>query len=198
MPNPEDCPLTMWSSTLDEWELNASLDESVTLMGELISMLSSCSNGSLAQEMSVFSMWTVVTQTLCAATELRNSVTTMRQRTGTLWPAASSETIASDLGLYADLAINGMILSWRPVEMSFLRCARNWSRGHFAAPLTPLRPTLTGGSGRRPCRTNILANWNLMRTQHESCVTGFRSMLREAEIKVRHVPAGLFLILGID
>lgn len=179
MPNPEDCPQTMWCATLDDLELSASLEESRTLLVELISMLSSCSNGSLAQEMSVYSMWVVVTQTLCAVTEVRSAVGTMRQKTGTLWGVDSSERIASPEGMFADLAINGILLSWHEIETNFLTCARSWSQGHFAAPLTPLRPMLTGDSGRSPNRTNIHANWVLTKMRLENSVIGMRRMCRE-------------------
>ena len=182
MRNPEDCPQTMWSAILEDLERSASLDESRTQMEVLISMLSSCSNGSLAQEMSVFSMWGVVTQTLCALTVLRNSVGTMRQKMETLSEEGYSEKTVSVQERWSELAINGMLLRWRQVETSFLRCAQNWSRGHFAAPLAHLRPTLTGDTGLSPTRTNILANWNLMRLQHESLVIGLRQMCSETEL----------------
>ena len=68
------------------------IDERITLMEDFISMLSLCSNGSLSQEMSVFSMWTASTRTLSVVTRMQTLAALMLAKRATL----SQEDLTQD------------------------------------------------------------------------------------------------------
>lgn len=160
------------SEHLERLELSASLDERITSMEAFICMLSSCSNGSLSHEMSVYSMWMDITPILSEVTRLRTLAASMQSRKETLWEGDSIQT-ALELR-WVLMAESGLQYAWQRLEMSFLRHARVWLRGHFAAPLRPSLVMRTGSTDRFESRTDHLKDYNSTRRDFLSALSGFR------------------------
>lgn len=145
-------------------------------------MLSSCSNRSLSHEMSVYSMWQEGIQMSYAVTAHRKRVTLMRSKTETLLQE-DSEWNRSE-GRFLSLGLSGMKLSYRDLERNFLRLARAWLQGHFAAPL-PLSPaTQTGDIDPSPCRTNTLVTFRCLQQIFQSSLLGYHTTWRDLNIPV--------------
>lgn len=160
------------SEHLENLELSASLDERITSMEAFIYMLSSCSDGSLSQEMSVFSMWMDITPILSEVTHLRELAATMQSRKETLWQGDSIQT-ALELR-WVLMAESGLQYAWQRLETSFLTHARVWLRGHFAAPLRHSLVMRTGSTDQWLSRTDHLKDYNSTRALFLSALSGFR------------------------
>lgn len=160
------------SESLETLELSASSDARITAMENFISMLSSCSDGSLSQEMSVFSMWMDITPILSEVTRLQQLAAGMQSRKETLWEEDSTLT-ALELR-WVLMAESGIQYAWRRLEMSFLRHARVWLRGHFAVPLRHSLVMRTGSTERWSSRTDHLKDYNSTRADFLSALSGFR------------------------
>ena len=167
---------------LEILELSASLDEKATQMEEFIFTLSSCSNGSLSQEMSVYSMWTDTIQISYAVTVHRKRVQLMRRRRETLsregWTWSHSEN------QFLILAESGLRSSFQSLEKSFLKHARGWLLGHFAAPLALSPAMRTGDIDPSPCRTQRLVDYRLTQADIQSCLLGYHTIWRDLELSV--------------
>lgn len=127
-------------------------------------------------------MWTESTQMLYAATAHRKRVTLMRSKTETLL-LEDSEWNRSE-GRFLSLGLSGMTLSWRDLERNFLRLARAWLRGHFAAPLPLSTATQTGNIDPSPCRTNTLVTFRCLQQIFQSSLLGYHTTWRDLNIPV--------------
>lgn len=144
-------------------------------------MLSLCSDGSLSQEMSVFSMWMDITPILSEVTRLRERATTMQSKRATLWREALNNP-RTDVELrWIEMAESGLRSSWLRLERSFLRHARVWLRGHFFAPLPPLLVMPTGSTGQFPNRTDLLKDYNSSRMDFLSSLSSWRECIAAVE-----------------
>lgn len=158
-------------------------------------MLSSCSNGGLSHEMSVFSMWRDATQMLSVATAHRRRVTRMRQRMAT-WLQAGSSAQQTDLQ-YLRLARNGLELSWLSLEKSFLLLSRNWTLGHFAVHSDLFELTPTGNTDPLWIRTAVPTVYLSARTKFQSLTTGYNEIWRDLSLVSSPRPCGAGYILGL-
>ena len=140
-------------------------------------MLSSCSNGSLSQEMSVFSMWMDATQMLSLATAHRRRVGRMRQRMA-MWLQEGSRSQSAELQ-YLRLARSGLELSWRSLETSFLNLSRSWILGHFAAHSDLYELTPTGDIDQLSIRTSVPEEFLSARTSFQNWATGYNEIWQD-------------------
>ncbi|UOF79424.1 putative C2 protein [Genomoviridae sp.] len=181
MLNAETSILSKLVTILDDLELSVSLDEKITLMEEFICTLSSCSNGSFAQETSVYSMWRESTQISSVAMEHRKRVTTMRQKMG-MW---SQEDWKGRAELaYLRLARRGLLSSWQRVETSFLLASRRWILEHFAliSPLSEHTPT--GNTEKTPNPTEHQKELASLWMDTQNLVTGYNTLWVEMRLQV--------------
>lgn len=144
-------------------------------------MLSLCSDGSLSQEMSVFSMWMDITPILSEVTRLRERATTMQSRRATLWREALNNPRTDVELAWIEMVESGLRSSWLRLERSFLRHARVWLRGHFFAPLPLLVAMPTGSTAQFPNRTDLLRDYNLSRTDFLSSLSSWRECMAGIE-----------------
>jgi len=168
------------TTCLEILERSASLAVNITEMEEFISMLSSCSNGSLSQEMSVFSMWTDCTPILSEATAHLKRVRLMQQKMGTLWLEGLT-SMDSELR-YHNLVMSGLKSSWRWIEMSFLKHARVWLRGHFAAATHSFGAMPIGDIATIRSPTQHLVDYRLTQAELQSSLAGYRRLLADLEL----------------
>lgn len=184
MLNAGNSTLTTLSATLETLEQNASLDEKITTMEAFISMLSSCSDGSLGQEMSVSSMWADATQTLSVAMGHRKKVGITRRKMETLWEEDLVDRAEME---YLRLAMSGLNLSWHQVEKSFLTCARAWLLGHFSVISPHSGVTLTGNTAMTQLSTDTLTAYYSGRTSILDSIRGYNKTWEDAAIPVSAV-----------
>lgn len=117
----------LWSS-LQAFELSASLEESCTRMEEFTFILSSISIDSSAQERLQFSMWEAATLTSRSLEELRRRDTTMRSKMA-MWSQGDSNVPCTRAGVaLTQLILSGVRLSWQKQQSSFGNFATNWFR----------------------------------------------------------------------
>lgn len=144
-------------------------------------MLSSCSNGSLSQEMSVCSMWTDATQILSVAMAHRKRAGIMRRRMVMLsevdWRGRAEIEFLS-------LARSGLNLSWRRVETNFLRCARKWLLGHFFVHSLPSDVLPIGDTEPTPNPIDILTSYRLTQADILNSIRGYHRTWEDLEIPV--------------
>ena len=181
-PNAATSTLGALLRCLETWELSVSLDEKITLMEDFTSMLSSCSNGSLSHEMSVYSMWTDTIQISFAVTAHRKRVQLMQQKKETLW--LEDSTSANSEHRFLTLGLCGLKSSYRELERNFLRLARVWLQGHFVVPSLHSSATPTGSIDPSPCRTNILVEYRLIQQLTQSSMLGYHTIWRDLNIPV--------------
>lgn len=174
------------STCLGLLERSVSSDEKVTLMEEFTSTLSSCSNGSLAHEMSVYSMWTDSTQMLYAVTQHHKRVQLMQQKRGTLWQAGS--TRMSSEFQYLVRALFGLSSSFAELETSFLKLAEGWRLEHSSAISPHSGVTPTGNIDPSPCHTQRLTVYRLRQQSFQNCLLGYHTLWRDLEIEVCEPP----------
>ncbi len=140
-------------------------------------MLSSCSNGGLSHEMSVYSMWRDATQMLSGATAHHRRVTRMRQRMAT-WLQEGSSAQSTELQ-YLRLARSGLELSWQSLEKSFLLLSRSWILGHFAVHSDLYELTPTGSTDPLLIRTSLPMGFLSTRQKYHSLMTGYNETWRD-------------------
>ena len=169
------------SITLETLELSASLDEKITKMEEFTSMLSSCSNGSLSQEMSVFSMWTDATQMLSVVMVHRKRVGIMRRSMG-MWSEADWKGQAERA--FLSLANRGLQSSFLEVETSFLMLARDWLREHFCVTSLPSDVMPIGSIEYIQSPILTLSTYNSLRRSFQSSSHGYNKTWWDLEIVV--------------
>lgn len=169
------------SEHLENVGQSASSVESIIAMEGFISMLSLCSDGSLSQEMSVFSMWMDITPILSEVTRLRERATTMQSRRATLWREALNNPTTDVELRWIEMAESGLRSSWLRLERSFLRHARVWLRGHFFAPLPLLVAMPTGSTDQFPNRTDLLRDYNSSRMDFLSSLSSWRECMAAVE-----------------
>lgn len=179
-----DSTLTELCVILETLERSASLEEKHTKMEEFISMLSSCSNGSIGQEMSVTSMWTDATQTLSAVMAHQKRDGIMRRKMVTLWEEDLNDRAEME---YLRLARSGLSLSWQEIETAFLRCARTWLLGHYSVTSLPSDVTPTGGFASVPLPTNILMAYYSAQEGILISMRGYNKIWADLEIPVSAV-----------
>lgn len=167
------------SLCLETLELSVSLAERITSMETFIYMLSSCSDGSLSQEMSVFSMWMDTTPILFEVTRMQELGASMQSRKVILWEEDSTQT-ASELR-WILMAESGVQSCWRRLETSFLRHARVWLRGHFSVPLRHSLVMRTGSTDRWSPLTDHLRDYNSTRADFLSSLSGLRRVLDDLD-----------------
>ena len=117
----------LWTS-LQRFELSASLDESCTRMEEFIFMLSSISIDSSVQERLQFSMWEAATLTSSSLAALQRRDTTMRSKMAMSSLVDSPVRITRAEAALTQLILNGVRLSWQRQQTSFGNFATNWFR----------------------------------------------------------------------
>lgn len=164
---------------LETLERSVSWDERVTMMEDFTSMLSSCSNGSLSQEMSVYSMWTDTIQMLYAVTAHRKRDGIMRRRMETL---SLEDLNAQCERRFLGMAEYGLRSSYLKLERSFLKLARFWLHGHFCVPSRHYAPTPTGDIDPSPCRTSTLVDYRLTQQRTQSLLLGYHTLWRDLEL----------------
>ena len=142
-------------------------------------MLSSCSNGSLSQEMSVYSMWTDTIQMSYAVTAHRKRVGIMQQRMETL---SLEDSNAQCERRYLGMAAFGLRSSYLKLERSFLKLARHWLQGHFCVPLLVSEPTPIGDIDPSPLRTSTLVDYRLIQQRTQSLMLGYHRLWRDLEL----------------
>lgn len=171
---------------LDLWELSVSSEEKHTRMEEFISMLSSCSNGSLSHETSVYSMWMDATRMLCADTEHQRRGTIMRQKMG-MWLQEDSPD--QNQYRYLRLVQNGLRSSHSQLELSFLMLSRDWIHGHFALASPHWSYTPIGSTGRTPARTQHQPEYHLRRRIFQDSLNGFNEIWALSQVSVLSCPS---------
>ena len=185
------------STCLETLELSVSLDVKSTQMGEFTSMLSSCSNGSLAQEMSVYSMWMDSTQMSALVGVHQRRVGIMRRSMAMLSRVDSRDP---EVG-FLRLALYGLQSSFQKTERAFLKLARDWLREHFCVTSLPSDVMPIGGIDLNPNPTFTLQSYRSTQQAFQNSISGYNKIWWDLELKVsvscpssphraRPIPAG--------
>ncbi|ASH99177.1 putative ORF3 protein [Giant panda associated gemycircularvirus] len=165
---------------------SASLDERITLMEDFTSTLSLCSNGSLSQEMSVFSMWTASTRTLSWVQMLsvvgvhQRRVGIMRRSMGTLLRGDSKDP---EVG-FLRLALYGLQSSFQKIERAFLKLSRDWLREHFCVTSLPSDVMLIGNIGGNQNPTLTLATYRSTQRSFQDSIHGYNKIWWDMDLTV--------------
>lgn len=168
------------STCLETLELSVSLDVKSTQMAEFTSMLSSCSNGSLSQEMSVYSMYMDATQMLSVVGVHRRRVGIMRRSMGTLLREDSKDP---EVG-FLRLALYGLQSSFRRIERAFLKLARDWLREHFCVTSLPSDVMPIGNIGESLNPTLTLQSYRSTQRDFQDSTHGYNKIWWSLELKV--------------
>ena len=161
-------------------------------------MLSSCSNGSLAQEMSVYSMWMDATQMLSVVMAHQRRVGIMRRSMGMLSEGDSKDRAEEG---FLRLALYGLQSSYLKAERSFLKLARGWLREHFCVTSLPSDAMPIGGIDPNQNPTFTLQSYRSTQREFQSSTSGYNKIWWDLDIKVsascpssphraRPIPAG--------
>lgn len=134
----------LWT-TFQRWEESASSQEKITLMEELISTFSATSDGSLEVERLIYSMWTIITQTLNLLKAHQRRATTTRSRMATLSAEALADQMPAELEI-ATLILDGLKLRVLKIENSFGNLFIVWIQKVQRALLRNSQSTVTGNS----------------------------------------------------
>jgi len=178
-PNAVNSILFQCAITLEALELSVSLEEKITKLEAFISMLFSCSNQSIGQEMSVSSMWTDATLMLCVAGAHQRRVGIMLRSMGTL----SQEDLRGQAErAFLNLANRGLRSSYLEVEKSFLTLARDWLRGHFCVTSLPSDVMPIGNTEWIPSLTLTLTEYNCLRHRFQDLTNGYNKTWWDLEI----------------
>ena len=177
-PNVEtSIPGELWNA-FHLWELNASLDESITRMEDFIFTCSRTSDGSFEVERLTYSMWTVGTQTLHLLNEHRRRLTTTQSRMEMLsqegWRGRSRAEW--EMGR---LLISGLELRRRRIETSFGLWSMNWIPKLLHARSTRSASMLTGDLPRSLPSMSTMEELSLFREMLTEEMTGYRSLVSD-------------------
>lgn len=188
-PNVERSIHWLLSDLLNRLVAAASLAESITLMGEFISIVS-C-NGSLdsQQRTNANSMLMDATQIFGKCIAHRRRVELTQSKMERLLEGISKPTTSSlETGRYrAEIAIadgnrRGLTLSWQSLVMSFSNCARGWIHDHSALDLWGSASTLTGGIEWNDPLTVRPGEYLLRRPLYQHCVTGYETTWNHVKV----------------
>ncbi|ALC04312.1 putative protein [Gemycircularvirus gemy-ch-rat1] len=129
-------------------ELSVPLEESLTLMGEFTSTLSSISADSSAVERLMFSMWEAATLTYRSLEGLQRRATTTGSRMA-MWSQEDSNGRYLDRAevALARLVLSGLQLRWQRTQENFGDFVTSWLQNMSAALSTASGATQTGSSG---------------------------------------------------
>ena len=143
-------------------------------------MLSSCSNGSLAQEMSVYSMWMDSTQMCGLVGVHQRRVGIMRRSMAMLSRVDSKDP---EIG-FLRLATYGLQSSYLKVERSFLKLARDWLREHFCVTSLPSERMPIGGIDPNQNPMFTLQSYRSTQAAFQNSTHGYNKIWWELELKV--------------
>nr|QTE03623.1 MAG: replication-associated protein [Fringilla montifringilla Genomoviridae sp.] len=162
--------MTIWHSLV----VSVSLDESITLMGVLISMLSAISPGSFVQDDPMSLMLEASTLTLRHLEEGRRAVTTMRSKMET-WSLEGYLGRAEEE--FTRMCLRGALLSVKKVRESFGNVLHDWIHVRCAPITTASEHMRTGATDPLLWSTNIPPGSNLSSEWYLSWLSGERSLL---------------------
>lgn len=170
-------PGELWNA-FHHWEVNASLDESITRMEDFICTSTSYSNGDSEVERLTSSMWTVGTRTLAVLNEHRRRITTTRSRMEMLslegWEGRSRAQW--EVGR---LLISGLESRRQRIEMNFGSWCTNWIPKLLSAISTPSVAMLTGDLPRYLPSMSTMDELSLFREMLTVEIDGYRNLVSD-------------------
>lgn len=181
IPSAEHSTLSRLATISQTLVLNVSWAESDTLMEEFTSMYSSISDGSLAVEKLIYSMWEAITLTSQSVAALRGRRTTTQSKMETLWQVGSTDPTKR-----AEMALGRLIL--RGIQSSRLKLLKSF--GHFAmtwlheillARFPHFRNTATGDIALQLDPTVLQMGLSLTRHALQSSTSGSCKLIWDLE-----------------
>lgn len=167
----------LWNA-FHHWEVNASLDESITRMEDFIFTAMSCSNGGFEAERLMFSMSTVGTRTLAVLNEHRRRITTTRSRMEMLsaegWEGRSRAQW--ELGR---LLISGLESRRQRIETNFGNWCINWIPKLLCATSTHSAAMQTGDLPRCLPSMSTMDELSLFREMLTAEIDGYRNLVSD-------------------
>jgi len=159
---------------------SVSSDEKITLMEELISMLSSITTPTFEDQELVSSMSRDTIRMSSLVDEHQRRCGIMQRKMATLWRGGLSDQVEGDFLQLATSGLNSLMLK---IEMSFSALLNNFALEiSFAHSLhSELMPT--GVSHLRPKNTNLHQAWCLTRAGHLSLMNGYETILRDTHLE---------------
>lgn len=173
----------LWNA-FHHWELSASLQESVTRMGDFIYTSSQISDGSFEVERSIYSMWTVGTRTSNLLGEHLRRVTTTQSRMEMLLREAWSDPSGRAELELGRLLIDGLKLRVRRIERHFGNFAMSWIQRVLRVHSDSLQNTRTGNIERCLPSMSHQEDLNLLAEMLTEEMSGYASLVSDWESHV--------------
>lgn len=167
--------LSRWLTILHLYEQSASSAERITLMEDVISMLSLCGRRDSKHEALENSMLTIATRTSALAMELQSKVGIMQSRME-MWSGEDWKDRAETA--WINLALNGAKSSLRQLQTSFGDSLEKWTLVRFAAVSPPYRNMWTGSTGPTLPTMQTRQEYNSTYCDHQDSMTGVEQILQ--------------------